>query len=702
MTPQFSEVDLNGDNILDLVVFDRYDDQIFPFLNGGTPGTVDYTYAPEFIPFFPRNLEEWVMFRDYDGDGYMDIFTAIAAPNNIRVYRNTTASNGGVLDFTLAADTVYSMYSARRPLFSPRTDIAAIDDVDGDGDLDIVTFDTGGSFLEWHRNTSVETLGNRSGLEYELASVCYGHIQEATFGCTATVDMEPCAPGNKTVDFSNDRDGRDGDPRHVGSTLLSINLNGDTRKDFIVGDRDCNKFYALIDSDTGSVAHINLFVDSFPNYDLPVNVLTFPAPFYLDVNNDSIKDLIAAPNRIGNVADERSVWWYENLGQDDAPFFEFRKIGLLQEDMIETGSGSNPTFFDYNQDGLLDLVIGNLGVFDTVSSYTPTLKLYENTGTASSPAFDLVDGNYLGLATLPQYADLSFVTPTFGDLDGDGDKDLLFGSREGEIWYFRNDGPVGGTANFTFVSDDYFNIDADLLSAPVLFDLDGDGDLDLLIGNLRGDIHYYENTGNSTNPNFVFITDSFGGIEITDNTGGVFTNGVAKPFVFDYDNDGDIEILVGTVEGPVEVYDGFSLTPGANFPLVGELFGWDFGAYSSLTAAVIDSSNNPSYIIGNFRGGLHLITTTTFVGAEEAQVVPEGSILVYPNPARGEVSVQLQDFQGKADFQVEVIDGLGRVLKRSNFKGLEYNIGLSGLSSGFYWIKVYNDRASWVEKLMID
>lgn len=729
--PQFSEIDLNGDNVLDLFVFDRFDDQILTFVNGGTPNEVDYRFAPEFIPEFPRTMEEWVLLRDYDGDGYMDIFTAVASPNNIRVYRNTTASNGGNLSFTLAQDTVHSMYSARRPLFSPRSDIAAIDDVDGDGDLDIITFDTGGAFLEWHRNTSMETLGNLSGLEYELASVCYGHIKEATFGCTATVDMAPCAPGNKVSGHSSDLqgnewvgsgqknigrdqadrnsersfslvgDGRDGDPRHVGSTLLSINLNGDSRKDFLVGDTDCNKVYALVDSDTGSVAHINLFIDSFPNYDIPVNVLTFPANFYLDLNNDGIKDLVSAPNRIGNVADERSVWWYENLGQDDAPFFEFQEIGFLQKDMIETGSGTVPVFFDYDQDGLLDLMVGNLGRFDTVSSYTPSLRVYRNTGTSASPAFDLIDDDYLGLSSLPQFADLSYVSPTFGDLDGDGDKDLLFGSREGEIWYFRNDGPSGGTANFVFVSDDYFNIDADLFTAPFLGDFDQDGDQDLLIGNIRGDVHYYENTGTVTNANFSFVTDSFGGIEITDNTGQTFTNGFARPIVVDYDLDGDPEVLVGTIEGPVEVYEGFSLIPGATFSFAGELFGWDYGAYSSPTTAVIDSTGNLTYITGTLRGGLHLVTATGFVSAEEAVEITQGSMRLFPNPAEDHVSVIINNFKGRPVFEVALIDGLGRVLKTDQSRGLEFSVDLNGIASGLYWLKVEGDGISDVKKILV-
>ena len=53
------------------------------------------------------------------------------------------------------------------------------------------------------------------------------------------------------------------------------------------------------------------------------------------------------------------------------------------------------------------------------------------------------------------------------------------------------------------------------------------------------------------------MTGSFGGIEITDFSGQSFTNGFARPLVLDYDADGDLEVLVGTIEGPVEIYEGF-------------------------------------------------------------------------------------------------------------------------------------------------
>lgn len=52
--PQFSEIDLDGDGDQDLVYFDRVGFAVVPFLNGGTPNTVDYTFAPEYAYRFPK------------------------------------------------------------------------------------------------------------------------------------------------------------------------------------------------------------------------------------------------------------------------------------------------------------------------------------------------------------------------------------------------------------------------------------------------------------------------------------------------------------------------------------------------------------------------------------------------------------------------------------------------------------------------
>jgi len=70
--PLFSEIDLNGDSIMDLVAFDlggppgNY--RLMPFINHGDSGKIDYHYAPEYISRFPP-LNQWMVTYDYNHDG---------------------------------------------------------------------------------------------------------------------------------------------------------------------------------------------------------------------------------------------------------------------------------------------------------------------------------------------------------------------------------------------------------------------------------------------------------------------------------------------------------------------------------------------------------------------------------------------------------------------------------------------------------
>ncbi|MEY3443963.1 MAG: hypothetical protein RLZZ519_2244, partial [Bacteroidota bacterium] len=137
--PQFSEIDLDNDGRLDLAIFDRVGPRLLTFRNGGAAGQIDYTFAPEFISQFPANMKDWMLLRDFDDDGYVDIFTAVPQVSNVRVYRNTSALTGGTLSFGLFKDTIISVYPPTLALYSGKSDIPAIDDIDGDGDLDILT-----------------------------------------------------------------------------------------------------------------------------------------------------------------------------------------------------------------------------------------------------------------------------------------------------------------------------------------------------------------------------------------------------------------------------------------------------------------------------------------------------------------------------------------------------------------------------------
>ncbi|MFQ5334980.1 MAG: FG-GAP repeat domain-containing protein, partial [Flavobacteriales bacterium] len=412
--PQFSPVDLNGDGIKDLLVFDRSRAIPLPFVNGGDPGQVDYTYAPEFMQKFPASLHSWVLMADYDNDGRADIFTSYRGQSNgITVYRNITTTNG--LEFALADTHLTAMDSTVQEfIYVSEWDFPGIADVDGDGDLDILTFDFAGSFMQYFRNMSVENYGNSDSLEFVHEEKCWGNFEEDFAYCSVTLNMS-CRQGH----------GLKGN-RHAGSTILPIDLDGDNDKELIIGDIICTNVYMLTNGGDNLYANITANLQAYPSAHI-VDIPKFPATFFMDVDNDNVKDFLSAPNALEVSESFSGMWFYKNTGSNAVPVFEHRTDSFLVNDMIEVGEGANPAFFDYNADSQPDLVIGNFGYYQNTHPYVSGLALYKNTGSRDLPSFELVDRDYLGLSALQTEA----IYPTFGDLDADGDEDLIIGEVGG-------------------------------------------------------------------------------------------------------------------------------------------------------------------------------------------------------------------------------------------------------------------------------
>jgi hypothetical protein len=185
---------------------------------------------------------------------------------------------------------------------------------------------------------------------------------------------------------------------------------------------------------------------NFPSNTTPANMQLFPAPFFVDVDFDDVKDLVVAANAKNISENESSIRFYKNIGTNSLPNFIYTAANLFQNEMIDHGTGSIPVFFDFDEDGLEDLFVANFYRYIHTLDKESTIAYYKNTGTSSAPEYTYIDYNFLNLDQ--QNFGLRSV-PTFGDIDGDGDGDLFIGLENGTLAYYENmsigSGAVFGT-----------------------------------------------------------------------------------------------------------------------------------------------------------------------------------------------------------------------------------------------------------------
>ncbi len=171
-SPQFGNIDLNNDGILDLLVYDRSSTQLLPYLSIGN----QWQFAPGYQALLPDDLEGFVLIRDYNCDGKPDIFTHTLF--GIKVYRNITEEQ---LSWELVADPIFWGPNLNSNIQVNSIDIPGLADLDKDGDLDILVYDfaTGG-YIRHFKNLSMERYGHCEALEYDLVNRQWGGFEECT------------------------------------------------------------------------------------------------------------------------------------------------------------------------------------------------------------------------------------------------------------------------------------------------------------------------------------------------------------------------------------------------------------------------------------------------------------------------------------------------------------------------------------------
>lgn len=679
--PQFSAADLNNDGTNDLVVFDRSGNTLLTFVNNGTPNQSDYAYAPLYANYFP-SIQYWALLLDYNCDNVPDLFTHTTL--GIRVFKGYYENN--ILKFQLAKDLLrYDATPQPINLLVTAIDIPAFTDVNGDGDVDVLTFDPNGGYIWYFENTSQENGWGCDSLRFIKADPCWGKIYEPA-NANAKWLNQPCPFGVNEQDVNITA-------RHSGSTSLAFDNTGDGLVDIFLGDISFKEICYLINGGTPSDALLVEQDTTFPSYNTPVELPYYPASYRLDLNNDGLLDLIFAPNAETGSNLSACSWYYKNIGTNSVGVFEFVTDSFLVNQMIDVGDKGKPVFFDFNNDGLTDILLSNDFYYNGHSQ----IATYQNIGTANQPKFKLNKLNYLNLSALQKQS----LYPAFGDLDGDGDSDMLLGSDDGTLIYYKNNASSGAPALFQFQQANYFNIDVGSYSAPQIVDVNQDNLPDLLIGRLDGKISYYQNNGTVSNPDFSTVTtNNFGQVNVS----GEFIQGFSVPFLTTLPGYNERVLLVGNRDGELHLYKNIDNNLNGAFQLVTKNYsGIKTGSYSTIQARDINNDGVVELLIGLQRGGMCIYDTASVLINPVISLTPKTvqDFSIYPNPTRNLFTIEC--FTATSSLvEITIFDLFGRLILSKTITGFRQHtqVDLNDKEPGIYIIRIQYDNHVSYRKLI--
>lgn len=693
--PQFSQIDLNNDGKKDIVTFDREGYRVSTFINKGGPNQTKYEYDPRYLKAFPK-MVDWMLLVDYNGDGKEDIFTSI--PGGFRIYKNISTANELKFENTFPEiNCDYSTFVTRLYVAAP--DLPAILDVDEDGDIDILTYyqsiDSSGESIYWYKNMSMERYSKPDSMDFVVGKYCWGKFRESYTNCHINLNYPVgiCGAGGRFVpniskeEFISNMNSRiknAADGKHSGSTTTIYDANNDGKYDMLIGDVSCNNLYLV----TNGTDNINpIMTQAYYNYPAshPINIEVFPAAYILDVNNDGKKDLIASINITNASSNTNHVELYTNNGATNIDHFDFQTENFLLSDMIDVAEGSAPCFVDYNSDGLLDIVISNTGYWQGSGVYKPGLALYKNIGTNSLAKYELQSRDWFGFSTL----NIPNMAPSFGDLDNDGDLDMVCGSNDGTLHYFINNAVNNVEMSLQYVPNYFNGIDVGNFSAPFVYDFNGDGKKEIVVGERLDNVNLISNTGTISNPVYTVTTDSLYNINLRKISGYpsgrarltiqslrpneaprvIVSNGNSRIYIMDY-FDEDYTKTIGSPIDSIDLYAGsFSNSNG--------------GYYFSM--ADLNNDGKPELVAGNPQGGIFMYRNTSLnVGVQNFP--KKLDVSVFPNPASENIFVQSNGIEKIQ--QVQLFDISGKQILSINEENKFYTIDSKNLPKGIYVLKV--------------
>lgn len=334
---QIETIDLTGDGIEEWVTWDINSRQLLVLKKEGET----FTHLPELSYSFPADISGFLVLADFDGDGRKDLFTSTAL--GIKAYKNT--SNGSQISWEVAQN--FLKLDGSGNIQTNNLDTPLIQDLDGDGDLDLVIFNfAGGDYMEFYKNTSIERKGTAD-------------IDGFAFGVNHWGGFEFCGCGD--ISFGKTCEGQDLGSRKTtnenskilhagGHSILYQDFDGDGIADLVLGRDECDILYFLPNSGTSTNPIFENFSNALPEYgDFP----EFPI-FHIgqQIDEDLIVSLNTSETSFNYTIDfAHSIVKIDSDGNKD---YEF-----LQDQMVDLGENTRPVFLGNKSQGEL-LVTSNV------------------------------------------------------------------------------------------------------------------------------------------------------------------------------------------------------------------------------------------------------------------------------------------------------------------------------------------------------
>jgi hypothetical protein len=340
--------------------------------------------------------------------------------------------------------------------------------------------------------------------------------------------------------------------------------------------------------------------------DLGVGLWAWPLPMDYDGDGD-LDLLVSCPDKPSN-----GTYFFENKsnGQDAMPVFEpgvrlgkgyhntclsyvngtprvlvsgrevvdfkqngFDKLTPLSVDRNVHGGKvrANQWYYvDYDGDGDQDLVVGvgdwsDYGwddAYNQLGKWTNGplrgfVYVLNNNGTDDKPEYAKPTRIKVGDKDLEVFG---WPSPNFADFDDDGDLDLICGEFLDQLTYFENTGsrtqPRYALGRRLASNGDPIQMDLQMI-VPKAIDWDQDGDVDLIVGDEDGRVAFIENTGELIGGVPQFLPPRY----FRQKAAGVKFGALATPYAYDWDGDGDEDLICGNTAGYIGLFENLDGDP---------------------------------------------------------------------------------------------------------------------------------------------